>query len=320
MERNTLLLGVAGLLTIALVSGLVTLAKSGDARRLRERVANAGALDASGAEVAGLPSIRLQSTDRRPLLERVLRFLCFNPDTPQEQAIPWWATLLIGTLLGVIGGYYLSFLLGRQFGVLAGVGLAVFIIRSLFAWQHNVYTDKIFTQIPDAIGLMVRAIRAGLPVGEAMRSVAMELANPLRDEFARVLGDVAIGRPVDQALMRLYGRTGLPEFSFLAVVLGLQSQTGGNLAETLDNLADIVRKRVAMTKRAKALAAEARMQAGILMALPYIAALAMSQIQPFYVDNFFRNPSGQKLAVVGLGFSVFGYLVIRWMIKKAGTD
>ena len=56
------------------------------------------------------------------------------------------------------------------------------------------------------------------------------------------------------------------------------------------------------------------------LALPYIAALAMSQIQPFYIDNFFNNPSGQKLAIVGLGFSVFGYLVIRWMIKKAGTD
>ena len=71
------------------------------------------------------------------------------------------------------------------------------------------------------------------------------------------------------------------------MVFGLQSQTGGNLAETLDNLADIVRKRVALAKRAKALAAEARMQAGILMVLPYVAALAMSQIQPFYIDNFF---------------------------------
>lgn len=320
MERNTLLLAVAGLLTIALVSGLVTLAKSGNARRLKERVASAGTVDMSAAQAGGLPSIRLQSTERRPFLEQVLRFLCFNPETPQEQTIPWWATLLIGTVLGVVGGYYLGFLLGRELGAAVGFVLAVFSIRSLFAWQHNAYTDKIFVQIPDAIGMMVRAIRAGLPVGEAMRSVAMELANPLRDEFARVLGDVAIGRPVDQALMRLYARTGLPEFSFLAVVLGLQSQTGGNLAETLDNLADIVRKRVAMTKRANALAAEARMQAGILMALPYIAALAMSQIQPFYIDNFFNNPSGQKLAIVGLGFSVFGYLVIRWMIKKAGTD
>lgn len=319
MDR-ALLLGIAALLTVALVTGLITLAKSGQARRLKERVTLAGASEVEGTAVAGLPSIRLQAGQQRPFLERVLRMLRFNPETPQEQLIPWWVTLLIGTAIGVIGGYYLGFLVGRQAGVAIGFGIALLAVRGLFGWQHNRYVDAIFVQIPDAIGLMVRAIRAGLPVGEAMRSVAAELSNPLRDEFARVLGDVAIGRPVDQALMRLHARTELPEFSFLAVVLGLQSQTGGNLAETLDNLADIVRKRVAMTKRAKALAAEARMQAWILMALPYVAALAMSQIQPFYIDNFFHNPTGQKLVIIGLGFSLFGYLVITWLIKQAGTD
>jgi tight adherence protein B len=203
--------------------------------------------------------------------------------------------------------------------MLSGVLAGFFAIRAIFAFQYNSYVDKVFKQIPDAIGLMVRAIRAGLPVGEAMRSVAAELPSPLRDEFSRMLGDVAIGRPVDQALMRLYKRTELPEFSFLAVTLGMQSQTGGNLAETLDNLADIVRKRVALSKRAKALAAEARMQAGILMALPFIAALAMSQIQDFYIEQF-STPAGQRLALVGLGFSLSGFLIIRWLIKRAGMD
>lgn len=314
------LLAIGALLTIALVTGLVTLAKSGQARRLKDRVATAGAIATREADTGGLPSIRLQSAARRPLLERILRFLRFNPETPQEQKIPWWATVLIGVLLGVVAGYYIRFVVRIEFALAAGFLCAVFTMRGLFAWQHAAYIDAIFQQIPDAIGMMVRAIRAGLPVGEAMRSVAAELANPLRDEFARMLGDVAIGRPVDQALMRLHARTDLPEFSFLAVVFGMQSQTGGNLAETLDNLADIVRKRVALTKRAKALAAEARMQAGILMALPYIAALAMSQLQPFYIDNFLGNPTGQKLALIGLGFSVFGFMVIRWMIKRAGTD
>lgn len=320
MDR-TFLLGIGALLTVALITGLVTLAKSGQQRRLRERVAAAGMVGVqANAAMTGLPSIRLQTNETRPLVERVLRFLRFNPDTPQEQLIPWWATVLIGTLVAVVLAYYFRYLMGVQLAVPAGIVIGIVVIRGLFTWQHNRYVNAIFQQIPDAIGLMVRAIRAGLPIGEAMRSVAVELAPPLRDEFARMLGDVAIGRPVDQALMRLHKRTDLPEFSFLAVTLGLQSQTGGNLAETLENLADIVRKRVALAKRAKALAAEARMQAGILMVLPYLAALAMSQIQPFYIDNFFRNPTGQKLALIGLGFSVFGYLVIRWMIKRAGSD
>jgi len=316
---RTILLGIGALLTIALITSLITLAKSGQARRLRERVAAAGAVEVQ-TTTASLPSIRLQRNESLPLVERLLRFLRYNPDTPQEQVIPWWLTLLIGGLVGLVFWYYGAFLVGATLALPAGVVVAIFVVRTLFAWQHNRYITAIFQQIPDAIGLMVRAIRAGLPIGEAMRSVAAEMPSPLRDEFARMLGDVAIGRPVDQALMRLYKRTELPEFSFLAVVLGLQSQTGGNLAETLENLADIVRKRVALAKRAKALAAEARMQAGILMVLPYLAALAMSQIQPFYIDNFFRNPTGQKLALIGLGFSLFGYIVIKWLIKRAGSD
>jgi tight adherence protein B len=318
MDR-TLLLGTAAVLTVALVTGVLTLLKSGQQRRMKERVTSAGALEAPGLDASGLPSIRLQTTESRPLLERFLRFLSYHPDVPQAHTIPWYVVLVLGVLIGVLVGNFMSGPLGLAKSIPLGILSGVFMIRAIFAFQYNSYVDRIFTQIPDAIGLMVRAIRAGLPVGEAMRSVAAELASPLRDEFSRMLGDVAVGRPVDQALMRLYKRTELPEFSFLAVTLGMQSQTGGNLAETLDNLADIVRKRVALSKRAKALAAEARMQAGILMALPFIAALAMSQIQPFYIEQF-STPAGQRLALFGVGFSLTGFLIIRWLIKRAGQD
>jgi tight adherence protein B len=318
MDR-TLLLGVAALLSVALVTGLLTLLKSGQARRLKERVSNAGALPTTEMQASGLPSIRLQTNETQPFVERVLRFLRYNPDVPQAQVVPWYLVLVFGVLLAVLIANLMSRPLTPKLSIPLGIGAGFFAVRAIFAFQYNRYVDQVFKQIPDAIGLMVRAIRAGLPVGEAIRSVAAETSSPLRDEFSRMLGDVAIGRPIDQALMRLYKRTELPEFSFLAVTLGMQSQTGGNLAETLDNLADIVRKRVALAKRAKALAAEARMQAGILMALPFVAALAMSQIQDFYIEQF-STPAGQKLALVGLGFSAFGFLVIRWLIKRAGMD
>ncbi len=318
MDR-TLLILVGASLSLALITGLLTLLRSGQAKRLRERVTTAGALEAPGLQAAGLPSIRLQTNEARPFLERFLRFLRFNPEVPQAQVVPWYLVLIFGVLLAVLVANMMARPLSLAVSIPLGIASGIFAVRAIFAFQYNRYVDQIFKQIPDAIGLMVRAIRAGLPVGEAMRSVAAELGSPLRDEFSRMLGDVAIGRPVDQAMMRLYKRTELPEFSFLAVTLGMQSQTGGNLAETLDNLADIVRKRVALSKRAKALAAEARMQAGILMALPFIAALAMSQIQDFYIEQF-STPAGQKLALVGLGFSLFGFLVIRWLIKRAGQD
>ena len=318
MDRG-ILLGVGAILTIALVTGIITLVKQGQARRLKERVTSAGTLQLRDTQAEGLPSIRIRAAENRPIVERVLRFLRYNPDLPQEQVVPWPLVVVLGVVVAVFLGYNLIRFIGVWLAIPAGILSGLGLIRFAFAFQHARYIDEVFRQIPDAIGLMVRAVRAGLPVGEAMRSVASELASPLRDEFARMLGDVAIGRPVDQALMRVYDRTQLPEFSFLAVTLGMQSQTGGNLAETLENLADIVRKRVQLAKRAKALAAEARFQAAILLVLPFLAALAMSQIQPFYIAQF-SSPAGQKLALVGLGFSFFGWLVIRWMIKRAGQD
>lgn len=319
MDR-TLLLAVAVLLTVGLVTGAISLLKASQARQLKERIAAAGAVAAPEKLTGDMPSIRLKTNDNLPLVDRFLRFLRYNPDVPQAQTIAWPIVVVIGALIGTVIAYYMSRVMAPRMAVPLGVVAALLTMRGVFSWQHGRYVDAIFQQIPDAIGLMVRAVRAGLPVGEAMRSVATELPNPLRDEFARLLGDVAIGRPVDQAMMRLYKRTELTEFSFLAVTLGMQSQTGGNLAETLENLADIVRKRVALSKRARALAAEARMQAGILMALPFVAVLAMSNIQPFYTENMFGTESGRKMVLIGLGFSGVGFLIIRWMIKRAGQD
>jgi tight adherence protein B len=210
--------------------------------------------------------------------------------------------------------------IGPQPAVLLGLVSACLLARTVFNWQFAKYRDAAFAQIPDALGLMVRTVRAGLPMAEALRSVSREIAYPTNEEFGRVVGDIAIGRPLDQSLLRLSERTQLTEYAFLAVTLGLQQQTGGSLAETLENLADTVRKRVALTKRAKALAAEARMQAGILAVLPFLSALAMSAIQPFYIETFTDNPTGRKLAVVGFVFLILGLLTIRWMIKRAGTD
>jgi tight adherence protein B len=204
--------------------------------------------------------------------------------------------------------------------VLAGLGGAVFAARSLFVWQHNRYAHAVFLQMPDALGLMVRAIRAGLPMAEALRCIAREMPSPTREEFATIVGDMTIGRAVDVAILKLHERTGLTEYAFLAVTLGLQSQTGGSLAETLDNLADMVRKRVGLAKRAEALAGEAKMQAGLLVVLPFIAAAAMSFVQPFYITAFTQNPTGQKMAIFGLGMMLLGVLTIRWLIKQAGRD
>ena len=165
---------------------------------------------------------------------------------------------------------------------------------------------------------MVRVIRAGLPLAEALRSISREMPSPTKEEFAKVAGDIAIGQAVDAALVRLHVRTNVAEYAFLAVTLGLQSQTGGSLAETLENLSDMVRKRVAMAKRAQAMAGEAKAQAGLLLVLPFIAAIAMSFMQPYYIATFTENPTGQRMAMVAVGLMVLGVVTIRYLIRQAG--
>ena len=317
MGKAPLLLLAASLLASLLV-GALALVQLRRARQLRERVL--GLAGPASPVAAPPPSIRLAEARHGAFQLRLLRFLRFDPEVPEARIIPWPVVAMIGAAVGLLGFYRLSSMLNTPLAVLGGVGGAVFAARGVFSWQMSRYRDAVFQQIPDALGLMVRAIRAGLPLAEAMRGIAREGVSPIREEFARVVGDVAIGRPVDVALMRLHDRTGLTEFSFLAVTLGLQAQTGGALAETLDTLADMVRKRVAMAKRAKALAAEGRMQAGLLVVLPFIAALMMSFIQPFYLRTFTGTQTGQRLALTGFGLMALGMLTIRRMIRAAGRD
>jgi tight adherence protein B len=314
------LLFIGTALALALVLGAMALLQSGSGRHLRERVLGASGQASASSPIVMMPSIRATGRSHGPFLTHLFRFLRFNPDIPQEQVIPWPLIVLIGVVAGVLSASRLVNSLGLPLGMLAGLASGLFAARAVFTWQHNRYCDAVFVQIPDALGLMVRAIRAGLPLSEALRGISREMPSPSKEEFARVVGDMAIGRPVEVALTRLHERTGLTEYAFLAVTLGLQSQTGGSLAETLDNLADMVRKRVGMAKRAKALAAEARMQAGLLVVLPFIAALAMSFIQPFYIAAFTENPTGQRMAMIGFGLMLLGLLTIRWLIKQAGKD
>jgi tight adherence protein B len=110
------------------------------------------------------------------------------------------------------------------------------------------------------------------------------------------------------------------EYSFLAVTLGLQSQTGGSLAETLENLGEMVRKRVALAKRASALAGEAKVQAGMLLVMPFLAAAGLSFIQPFYISAFLETSTGNNLLIIGFGLMVLGVLTIRQMIRGASAD
>lgn len=319
MGKAQLLFVILVLLLAVLGLGGAWLVRASAAQRLRERVAGLGAA-VPGAIAPGLPSIRVGHAEYGPSLTRIFRFLRYNPAIPQEHTVAWPIVLVLSLLAAGAVAWRGGDLMGAWLAPPAGLAAGLLLARGIFGWQHARYCQAVFLQMPDALGLMVRAISAGLPLAEALRSISREMPSPTKEEFARIVGDMAIGRPVDAALMRLHERTGLTEYAFLAVTLGLQAQTGGGLAETLENLADMVRKRVVLAKRASALAGEAKMQAGLLMVLPFIAAVAMSFVQPFYIKAFTENPTGQRMAVIGLGMMLLGLLSIRWLIRQAGRD
>lgn len=319
-----LLIAVAVSLAVSILLGLVAFRQAGVSQRLRGRVQSLSGAAAPGGRAGPvgmeMPSIRVAERHERVWVGRLLRGLRYYPDAPGAYKLPWWLVMAIACVVGAVAASRLQVFVGIWSGLGIGIVIALLFARFVFGFQFNKYRDAAFQQIPDALGLMVRTVRAGLPMAEALRSVSRESAFPTNEEFARVVGDIAIGRPLDQSLLRMSERIQLTEYAFLAVTLGLQQQTGGSLAETLDNLADTVRKRVGIAKRASALAAEARMQAGILAVLPFISALAMSAIQPFYIETFTENPTGRKMAVVGFAFLLLGLVTIQWLIKRAGTD
>ncbi|MCX7931955.1 MAG: type II secretion system F family protein [Rhodovarius sp.] len=274
----------------------------------------------AGFAVEAAPRPIFRRSERRPWSQRLLSLSGYDPAVTRTGGLPPLAVLALAVGTVVLLFPLLSARLGLLPGGAVSVGVGLLAARLVFAQQRRAWQRELFRQIPDAMGLITRAIRTGLPMDEALRTVAREMPEPTRTEFTRLLGDLSIGRGVEEALLRMQDRCGLPEYGFFAVTLSLQAQTGGSLAETLENLGDLVRKRVNMAAKVRALSAEARLGAVILAAMPFLAVAVMSLIQPGYLNFFVDTPLGQQMAIVALVMSGIGMTIIRTMIRRATED
>jgi tight adherence protein B len=286
--------------------------------RLRERVGAARSWSEKQAPAAPAQTLAIRSAERRSEhVTRLMRLLRLNPDIPQQNIIAWKLVVTIASVVALVGFFYGRAFLGWPLAAFAMPIEGLLVARFIFGWQRARFQKALLEQIPDVMALICRAVAAGIPLSEALRSVAREAASPSREEFARVVSEVAIGQSLERALWKLHERVGLAEYAFFAVTIGLQAQTGGSLVETLQNLQDIVRKRVALSKRGKALAAEARMSAQILGSLPFVMAGILFFMQPGYLDFFFNTPTGNHLLLYALGFLGMGKLVMRQLIRRS---
>ena len=218
----------------------------------------------------------------------------------------------------VLGGAYAASLFGSP-GWAAILGIWVALSRWVFSLFHARRADALYRQLPDTLGMVVRAVRAGIPVVEALRTVAREVPDPTGAEFRRLSDQLSIGIPMEEALRRLASRSGLPEYRFFAVALALQNTAGGNLTETLDNLADVVRKRVATRMRGHALASQARASAYVLSAVPLFAAAALMVINPPYILLLLNDPRGNLVLASAFGALGIGLGTMKAIIRRSLT-
>jgi tight adherence protein B len=218
---------------------------------------------------------------------------------------------IVAVCVLVLRAFGASTLIALLAGTAAGLWLPHLVVSILIARRRGRFL-KVFAE---AIGLIVRGLRAGLPVTETITVVGREIADPVGEEFRRAADQVRLGRPLEEALWQAAKRLDLPEFNFLVISLSVQRETGGNLAETLENLEQILRRRQQMRLKIRAMSSEATASALIVGSLPFVMGVLMLVVSPVYFHTLFVKPLGHMLLAGGGTSLVVGALIMRQMVR-----
>jgi len=315
---------VAALIAAAIVMLLMAqLSHSRATRQMRGRISSVQARVAQMDDIAAATDVRRAQASKYPGLEALARKVMPRPALLRERLDQTGLKMGIGQYALICLGVGLGFTLFRAvaidlpltlsilLGVVSGLGLPHVAISFLISRRIK----KFLADFPEAIDLIIRGLRSGLPVPESIRIVGQEIGGPVGVEFALISDRVRFGESLEDALWDAAGRIDLPDFKFFVVSLAVQRETGGNLAETLENLSEILRKRRQMKLKIKAMSSEARASAMILGSLPFLMFAIMAAINSGYVMTLFNDPRG--LAMVGFAFACLavGIGVIWKMVR-----
>jgi tight adherence protein B len=199
--------------------------------------------------------------------------------------------------------------------VLAGLGLGFGIPHMVVGSMIGKRVAKFNARFPDAIDLLVRGLRSGLPIAETLQAVSTEVPGPVGIEFKQVIERVRIGKTMEAALQETADTLNTPEFQFFCITIAIQRETGGNLAETLANLSDVLRKRAQMKLKIKAMSSEATASAYIIGSLPFLVFALIWFMNPEYVTGFFTDESLIIAGLGGLGWMSIGVFIMSQMIS-----
>jgi tight adherence protein B len=227
----------------------------------------------------------------------------------------------------------------RQFAIVsAGVGLAMFALgtfagagllvsavlgfagafgvpRWLLSYLRKRRETKFLDHFPDAVDVIVRGIKAGLPLLDCIKMIVSEAPEPIKTEFRLILETQAIGMPLGEACGKLYERTPLPEANFFGIVVAIQQKSGGNLSEALGNLSKVLRDRKKMKAKIQSMSQEAKASAGIIGALPIAVMTLVYLTSPNYISLLFTNSVGHIMLAGSAIWMAMGVLVMKKMIN-----
>jgi tight adherence protein B len=220
---------------------------------------------------------------------------------------------VLALFLGVVLFFIFRFspLLSALVGLFVGLMLPHAVVGAIGNRRVSTFIEN----FPEAIDLICRGLRAGLPVSESINAVGQELPDPIGIEFRAVTEKLRLGISLDDAMWDVARRIDAPEFKFLIISMSIQRETGGNLAETLANLADLLRRRRAMKLKIKAMSSEARASALIIGSLPFLMALLLMVLSPNYITALFVDDRGLMMIGLGLGMIAAGAAVMAKLIR-----
>jgi tight adherence protein B len=282
-------------------------AKNVDRRKQATEVAAVKRRQSTAEALKELSNNEKQSRRRRFSVKGQLA----QAGTNMTEAVFWGISAVAGLVLAA-AGYFIYAYIGAAVGFFIGfLGLPRWFLGFLVAGRQKKFSD----QLADAIDVIVRGVKSGLPLGQCLRIIAAECPEPLRAEFQSLVDSQSMGVPLDQSMQRMYDRMPLPEVNFFAIVLIIQQKTGGNLSESLGNLSTVLRSRKLMKEKVKALSSEAKASAMIIGALPIVVIAMVYLTRPEYIMILFIHPTGNLILLGAATMMSMGIFIMNKMVN-----
>lgn len=293
--------------------------RSARARLLKERLADEQKAPERTAEEE-LALMRDEQLSKIPALDSLLR-RSERVSAIQKMLTQGGLTMRAGNFLGLcvvsgIAATILAYVLSHRIEIAWVAMLVGFVLPYSYASMMRQRRFNKFDELfPEAIDTLARAVRAGHAFTTALEMITNEVADPIASEFRQLYEEQKFGMPVRDALMNLTERMPSVDVKFFVTAVMLQRETGGNLAEILDNLSYVIRERFKIQRQVRVYTAQGRLTMGLLMGMPPIIVVVMMSLNPQFIQPLFSDPIGHTLLVGGITLQTVGYFVIRKIIR-----